>query len=38
MSREKRGLINQLASKLPEGMLVDAAWLYAFVALSIVCG
>lgn len=29
MSRERRGLLNQLASKLPEGMLVDAAWLKA---------
>jgi hypothetical protein len=29
MSREKSGLLNQLASKLPEGMLVDAAWLKA---------
>jgi Transcriptional regulator, AbiEi antitoxin, Type IV TA system/Transcriptional regulator, AbiEi antitoxin N-terminal domain len=29
MSRERSGLLNQLASKLPEGMLVDAAWLKA---------
>ncbi|SDD80317.1 transcriptional regulator with AbiEi antitoxin N-terminal domain [Bradyrhizobium brasilense] len=29
MSREKRNLLNQLTSKLPEGMLVDAAWLTA---------
>jgi hypothetical protein len=27
MDREKGGLLNQLANKLPEGMLVDAAWL-----------
>jgi Transcriptional regulator, AbiEi antitoxin, Type IV TA system/Transcriptional regulator, AbiEi antitoxin N-terminal domain len=27
MNRGKSGLLNQLASKLPEGMLVDAAWL-----------
>src|SRR5258708_15233262 len=29
MSREKSRLLNQLASKLPEGLLVDAAWLKA---------
>src|SRR5712664_3753932 len=29
MSRERSGLLNQLANKLPEGMLVDAAWLKA---------
>jgi hypothetical protein len=29
MNRERSGLLNQLASKLPEGMLVDAAWLRA---------
>src|SRR5580692_11856043 len=29
MSREISKLLNQLASKLPEGMLVDAAWLKA---------
>lgn len=29
MDRERAGLLNQLASKLPEGMLVDAAWLKA---------
>jgi transcriptional regulator with AbiEi antitoxin domain of type IV toxin-antitoxin system len=29
MSRERSGLLNQLTSKLPEGMLVDAAWLKA---------
>jgi Transcriptional regulator, AbiEi antitoxin, Type IV TA system/Transcriptional regulator, AbiEi antitoxin N-terminal domain len=29
MDRERSGLLNQLASKLPEGMLVDAAWLRA---------
>jgi hypothetical protein len=29
MARERDGLLNQLASKLPEGMLVDSAWLKA---------
>jgi transcriptional regulator with AbiEi antitoxin domain of type IV toxin-antitoxin system len=29
MTRERSGLLNQLATKLPEGMLVDAAWLKA---------
>ena len=29
MARENRGLLNQLAVKLPEGLLVDAAWLKA---------
>jgi hypothetical protein len=29
MSGERSGLLNQLANKLPEGMLVDAAWLKA---------
>lgn len=29
MHRERSGLLNQLASKLPEGMLVDAGWLRA---------
>jgi hypothetical protein len=29
MARERSGLLNQLASKLPEGLLVDAAWLKA---------
>jgi len=29
MSREKTGLLNLLANKLPEGLLVDAAWLKA---------
>lgn len=29
MNRERGGLLNQLASKLPEGMLVDAVWLKA---------
>src|ERR1700740_877491 len=29
MSRERSGLLNQLDNKLPEGMLVDAAWLKA---------
>jgi hypothetical protein len=29
MTRERSGLLNQLASKLPEGLLVDAAWLKA---------
>jgi hypothetical protein len=29
MAREPSGLLNQLASKLPEGMLVDSAWLKA---------
>jgi hypothetical protein len=29
MTRERSGLLNQLACKLPEGMLVDAAWLKA---------
>jgi hypothetical protein len=29
MTRERSGLLNQLVSKLPEGLLVDAAWLKA---------
>jgi len=29
MARERSGLLNQLDSKLPEGLLVDAAWLKA---------
>jgi hypothetical protein len=29
MNRERNKLLNQLASKLPEGLLVDAAWLKA---------
>jgi hypothetical protein len=29
MARERSKLLNQLASKLPEGLLVDAAWLKA---------
>lgn len=29
MARERSRLLNQLASKLPEGLLVDAAWLKA---------
>jgi transcriptional regulator with AbiEi antitoxin domain of type IV toxin-antitoxin system len=29
MARERSKLLNQLANKLPEGMLVDAAWLKA---------
>ena len=29
MTRERGALLNQLASKLPEGLLVDAAWLKA---------
>src|ERR1700692_1044266 len=31
MARERSGLLNQLDSKLPEGLLVDAAWLKAQV-------
>lgn len=29
MARQRTGLLNQLNSKLPEGLLVDAAWLKA---------